>query len=67
MQYHLEGKSNTYILMNKNCELQVNFRTFLNKNCFSTHDSSDIKCVDFPHETILQFPAEQTPTGWPRT
>lgn len=40
MLYHKEGKSNTYILMNKNCEPQVNFRTFLNKNYFLTYNPS---------------------------
>lgn len=49
MSYNIEGKLNTYILMNKDCEPQVNFRTFLNKNCFPTYNPSDIKCVNFPH------------------
>lgn len=55
MLHNIEGKSNTYILMNKNCEPQVNFRTFLNKTCFPTYNPSDIKCVNFPHLTILKY------------
>ena len=28
----------------------------LKANCFSTHNASDTKCVNFPHQVILQFP-----------
>lgn len=48
-----------YIHFNgKNCESYIKFRPSLKDNCFLYSQHYDTKCLGFPNEAILQFPAD---------
>ena len=66
MPHHLEDKSNTYIVINKNCVPQVNFRTLLNKNGFSSFLLTTLLTSNVWTFYMKQFSNFlQTPTGYP--
>ena len=59
MPYHLESKSIKCILMKKmSTRYFTTYKTTLKENSSSHHNISDNKCVGFPHEELLQFPAD---------